>query len=172
MKKSLSLGTLILGCCLAAAAQMGSTPNQTPPPGATPSTFPQDQTGQTPSNPTSPADPSAIPPDTSATGATGHTGDQASANSTQASVLGCLSRGSDGSFMLQDNSGNNFQLQGLSTQLGGFVGNQVRVEGTTSSNAPSAMSSPNSTDSGGPSGATKLLTVSNVHKVSDTCATK
>jgi len=29
MKKSLSLGTLILGCCLAAAAQMGSTPNQT-----------------------------------------------------------------------------------------------------------------------------------------------
>lgn len=170
MKKVISLGTIVLGCCLAAAAQMGSTPNQTPP-ASTPSTFPQDQTGQTPSNPTSPSNPSAIPPDTSAT-RTGQTTDQASASS-QASVQGCLSRGSDGNFMLADNSGNNFQLRGDTSQLTGFVGNQVRIDGTTASSEAGAMSSPSSTDSSGASsGATKQLNVSSVHKLSETCTTK
>ena len=56
MKKILTLGTLLLGCCLAVAAQTGSTPNQMPP-SSTPSTFPQDQTGQTPSNPANPNGP-------------------------------------------------------------------------------------------------------------------
>jgi len=171
MKKVLSLGTIVLGCCLAAAAQTGSTPNQTPPM-STPSTFPQDQTGQTPANPATPSNPSAIPPDTSAT-PMGQTADQASASS-QASIQGCLSRGSDGNFMLADNSGNNFQLRGDTSQLSGFVGNQVRIDGTTSSSGGAgAMSSPSSTDSSSTSAdATKQLNVSSVHKLSDTCTTK
>lgn len=168
MKTLLSLGTFVLGCCLAAAAQMGSAPNQTPP-RATPSTFPQDQTGQMPSNPTRPADPSALPPDTSASG---RTGDQASARESQTSVTGCLSRGSDGFFTLQDSSGKNFQLNGFTAQLGGFVGNQVRVEGTISSSTPGAMSSSTSSDTAIDSSTSKELTVSSVHKVSETCVTK
>ena len=169
MKKSLSLGTFVLGCCMAAAAQMGSTPNQTPS-ASTPPTFPQDQTGMTPSNPTTPADPSAIPPDTSASGHRNQTADQGSSNSSQASIVGCLSRGSDGSFMLADSSGISFQLQGMSAQLGDFVGKQVRVEGTSVTKTPGAMSSSSSTDSSGASSGAKKLTVSNIHKVSDTCA--
>jgi hypothetical protein len=170
MKKVLSLGTIVLGCCLVAAAQTGSTPNQTPPM-STPSTFPQDQTGQTPSNPASPSNPSALPPDTSAS-PMGETADQASASS-QASILGCLSRGSDGRFMLADNSGNNFQLRGDTSKLSGFVGNQVRIDGTTASSRAGAMSSPSSTDSSSSSaGATKQLNVSSVHKLSETCTTK
>ena len=62
MKKSFTLGTLLLGCCLAVVAQT----NQTPPEASTPPTFPQDQTGQTPSNPATPSNPSQLPPDTSA----------------------------------------------------------------------------------------------------------
>lgn len=65
MKKNILIGTAVLGCCLAAVAQTGSTPNQTSPM-STPSTFPQDQTGQTPANPATPSNPAAIPPDTAA----------------------------------------------------------------------------------------------------------
>jgi hypothetical protein len=100
----------------------------------------------------------------------GQTADQASASS-QASVQGCLSRGSDGSFMLADNSGNNFQLRGDTSRLSGLVGNQVRIDGTTTSSGAGAMSSPSSTDSSS-AGADKQLTVSSVHKLSETCTTK
>jgi hypothetical protein len=75
--------------------------------------------------------------------------------------------------MLADNSGNNFQLRGDTSQLSGFVGNQVRIDGTTTSSGAGAMSSPSSTDSSSTSaGATKQLNVSSVHKLSETCTTK
>ena len=64
MKKILTLGTLLLGCCLIAFAQTGSSQNQTPQ-GAAPSAYPQ---VQTPSEQAAPANPAAMPPDTSAAG--------------------------------------------------------------------------------------------------------
>ncbi len=165
MKKSLSIGALVLGCCLAAAAQTGSTPNQTPPV-STPSTFPQDQTGQTPANPASPSNPSAIPPDTSAT-----PGQSNQASNSQTSVQGCLSRGSDGGFVVADNSGTSYQLRGDSSQLGDFVGTTVAVDGTiTSSDSASAMAAPMSSDSSGSPAASRQLNVSRVRKLSDSCA--
>lgn len=169
MKKSLSIGALVLGCCLAAAAQMGSTPNQTAPASTTPSTFPQDQTGQTQANPATPTNPSAMPPDTSAA----PTADQSSqAGNSQTSVQGCLSRGSDGSFTVADNSGTSYQLRGDSSQLGDFEGTMVAVDGTiTSSSSAGAMASPTSSDSPGSPSAGRQLSVSHVRKISDSCAT-
>lgn len=159
MRKSLSIGTLVLSCCLGAAAQMGSTPNQIPP-ASTPPTFPQEQTGQSPTNP------SAMPPDTSAP----PTADRSSqASNSQTSVQGCLSRGSNG-FVLADNSGTSYQLRGDSSQLGDFVGTMVAVDGTiTSSDSAGAMASQpssNSLDSAG-----RQLSVSHIRKISASCAT-
>ena len=168
MKKILTLGTLLLGCCLTAAAQTGSTPNQMPP-SSTPSTFPQDQTGQTPSNPATPADPSAIPPDSSAPGT------QAS-NSQATTIQGCLNQSADGNFMLADNAGNNYQLHGDNTQLATHLGEEIQVQGIAESNNTSAtpagaMSSPtsNSASSGSSPVAATQFSVRNVHKIADNC---
>jgi hypothetical protein len=166
MKKTLMFGTLLLGCCLAAVAQTGSTPNQTPP-ASTPSTFPQDQTGQTPANPATPAAPSAIPPDTSATGmARDHAKASASepSDSPVADLEGCLSQSSDGAFMLVDKSGNSFQLHGDRSKFNSYLGKQVRVDGIAGSSNPGAMS-------GSSAGAATAFNVSDIHKVSDACAT-
>lgn len=175
--KTFTLGTLLLGCCLVASAQMGSTPNQTPQ-GSTPPTFPQTQTGQTPANPTTPADPSAIPPDTHAPGQM--SGNHAADHSAQAStsVQGCLSQAADGNFMLADNSGNSFQLRGETSQLASLLGKEVKVEGTavpTSGSTAGSMASPTSSASQSPAspssqGTTTQFSVSDVHKVADACA--
>lgn len=168
MKKAFTLGTLLLGCCLAAVAQAGSTPNQTPPT-ATPPTFPQDQTGQTPSNPTSPSNPSAIPPDTSATGqASQQTGDQSS-NSQIVSVQGCLSRASDGNFKLASNSGSNFGLRGDDSELNSYVGNEVSVIGRPVPNSGSTAGAMSSSTSDPSAAGGEQLSVTHVRKVSDVC---
>ncbi len=187
MKKALTFGTVLLGCCLAAAAQTGSTPNQIPPT-STPPTFPQDQTGQTPANPSTPADPSALPPDTNAPGKMAH--DQASETSSArpTSIEGCLSKSAEGNFILADSSGNSFQLRGLSSQLGDFVGKEIRVNGMADStsapvagsmNAPSTTSSSASTSMASNSGASTSsaagsapatqFNVSDVKKVAESC---
>jgi hypothetical protein len=170
MKKILTLGTMLLGGCLAVAAQTGSTPNQTPPT-STPPTFPQDQTGQIPSNPTTPSDPSAIPPDTSASGqmSRDHATDQA-ANSQTTTVSGCLSQSPDGKFILADDSGNSFQLRGNTSQLSSFLGKQVKVDGIATTNSGSAGAMSSSTSSTTPSGSSTQFSVSDVHKVADSCA--
>jgi hypothetical protein len=164
MKKTLTLGTLILGCCIAGFAQMGN-PNQNSP-ASTPSTFPQDQTGQTPSNPATPSSPSAIPPDTTASGQT------TQASKSQATTVdGCLSQSSDGDFMVADNAGNQYQLRGDTSKLSSYIGNEVRVDGIAmSSNASNAGAM--SSDSGAPTSTATQLNVNKVRKVSDTCATK
>jgi len=160
MKKTFTLGTLLLGCCLAATAQTGSTPNQSPTI-ATPPTFPQDQTGQTPSNPTSPADPSAIPPDTSAPGRV--------SNSRTMSVQGCLRRSSDGSFVMASNSGSDFQLHGDSSELNSYVGNEVSVIGSPLPSSGSTAGAMASSTSDSSAGQKQPLSVSHVRKVSDVC---
>jgi hypothetical protein len=171
MKKTLTLGTLLLGCWLAAVAQTGSTPNQTPPM-STPPTFSQDKTGPTPWNPTPPVDRSTFPPDTKAPGQS-ESSSQAS-NFQATTVEGCLSQSPEGNFMLADNSGSNFQLHGDTLRLKGYIGKEVQVEGTAMSNRgapPSAMASPSSDSSGSSPGAATQFNVSKVDKVADTCAT-
>ena len=163
MKKTLTFGTLILACCVAAVAQTGSTPNQTPP-ASTPSTFPQDQTGQTPSNPVTPADPSAIPPDTNASG---QMANEHAPNSQVMSIQGCLSQSPGGKFMIADSSGNNFQLRGDTSQLNGNVGKEVRLDGMA---IPNSGSNAGSMASDSSQGAATQFSVSDVHKVADTCA--
>lgn len=173
MKNALTLGTLLLGCCLAATAQMGSTPNQAPP-GSTPSTFPQDQT--VPSHPVNPADRSANPPDTNAPGQMthDHAGDQAGrASSSQVTTIqGCLSQ-SQGNFMLADNSGNKFQLRGDTSKLNSYIGKEVKVDGMAASGGSNAgaMASSTSTSSGSgtETGTATQFSVSDVHKVADAC---
>lgn len=169
MKKALTLGTLLLGCYLVAAAQ--TTPNQTPPM-STPPTFPQDQTGQSPSNPSSPGNPSAIPPDTSAPHGQAADQETQSPVSQMTTIQGCLSQAQSGNFMLADNSGNSFQLRGDAAKLAGFIGNEVKVDGiamTTGANA-GAMAAPSSADSGS-LGSAAQFNVNNVHKLADTCTT-
>jgi hypothetical protein len=165
MKKTLTFGALVLACCLAAVAQTGSNPNQTPP-ASTPSTFPQDQTGQTPSNPTTLADPSAIPPDTNASG---QTANEQAANSQATSIQGCLSQSPEGNFIIADSSGNSFQLRGDTSQLNGNVGKEVQLDGMAIPN--SGSSNAGSMSSGSSQGAATQFSVSDVHKVADTCAT-
>jgi hypothetical protein len=158
MKKFFALATLLLLCSLMAAAQMGSTPNQTPPQ-STPSTFPQDQTGQSPANPATPSNPSAIPPDTSASGS-----DRASADTDKTSLTGCLSQSNDGYYMLADNSGANYHLRGDTSELSSYIGKQVRVEGRAiPANTAGAMASAPGTDSA------SQFSVQKAHKVADNC---
>jgi hypothetical protein len=130
MKKTLTLGTLLLGCCLAAVAQTGSTPNQTMP-------------------------------------------SSTASNSQATTVQGCLSQSSEGDFMLADNSGNNFQLRGDTSQLNSYIGKEVRVKGIamTNSGSPAGAMSSSTSSSGSSSGAATQFSVSNVQKVADTCAT-
>jgi len=165
MTKTLTVGTLLLGCCLAAVAQMGSTQSQTPSASTPPITSqPSSQT------PTIPPNPSALPPDTSATA-----GDQSS-DSTQASssrpmaVQGCLSQSTDGDFMLADNSGNKFHLRGESSQLASYIGNEIRVDGVAGSKTASSAGAMSSSTAD--AAAARQVNVINVHKISDTCVTK
>jgi hypothetical protein len=177
MKKILTLGTLLLGCCLA-VAQTGNYPNQTPQ-GAAPSAYPQDQTGQPQSNQAGPADPSALPPDSNAPGQAAQDQAAAPANQTATSqittVEGCLSQ-SAGSFMLADNSGNNYQLSGDTSQLASLVGMEIQVNGVAKSSSasgqssidPGAMSS-DSAASASP-GAFAQIEVSKVRKIANVCS--
>jgi len=68
--------------------------------------------------------------------------------------------------MLADNSGNNFQLRGDTSKLTGYIGKQIQVHGMVSTATSSAAMSSNA----GAAGAAKQFTVSDVQKLSDTCA--
>jgi hypothetical protein len=168
MKKILTLGTLLLGCCLAVVAQTGSTPNQAPQ-GAAPSAYPQ---VQTPSEQASPANPSALPPDSNAPGQATQekAADPAKQTATSqiTTVQGCLSQSADG-FMLADKLGKNYQLGGNTSQLAGLVGKEIQVTGRTISNgsAPGSMSSDSSAE---PAGALAQISVSKVRKIADVCS--
>jgi len=168
MKKILILGTLLLGCCLAAVAQTGSSTNQDQQ-GAAPSAYSQDQTVQTPSEQA----PSAQPPDSNAP----EQSMQAAPTATSqiATVQGCLSQSADG-FMLSDNLGNNYQLGGDTSQLASLTGKEVQVSGMTISNgapSPGAMSSDNADSAGsaaGAQGSNAQISVTKVRKIADVCS--
>ncbi len=170
MKKILTLGTLLLGCCLMTFAQTGSQDEA--PQGAPPAPSPQ---VQTPSEQAVP--PAEMPPDTSAAGQ--GTQEQAAAPANQSNaqvttVQGCLSQSANG-FMLADNVGNNYQLSGDTSKLAGLVGKEVRVSGMTIANGgqdPGAMSSDDaSADNASVTPAAYAqISVSQVRKIANVCS--
>jgi hypothetical protein len=172
MKKILTLGTLLLGCCLAVVAQTGSTPNQAPQ-GVAPSASPQDQMGQPPANQADPAAPPAVTPDSSAAGQATQekAADPAKQTATSqiTTVQGCLSKSADG-FMLADKLGKNYQLGGNTSQLAALVGKEVQVTGRTISNGGSKPGSMSSDGSAEPAGALAQISVSKVQKIADVCS--
>ena len=64
----------------------------------------------------------------------------------QTSVEGCL-QGSNGNFILTDNSGTTYQLQGDTSKLNEHVGHEVRITGTTSASAGANASASGSENS-------------------------
>jgi hypothetical protein len=159
MQKTLTLGTIVLGCCLAVMAQTSSYQKQTPSGSSTPDFSSQGQAGQSQSYPSSSADQS----------------DPAMQSSNQkTTVQGCLTQSPEGNFMLADASGKQYQLNESSSRLGQFVGQEIRVDGfgiAISESSPGAMSSATPSGPEELKGSVQQIDVSKVRKVADTCQT-
>ena len=80
-------------------------------------------------------------------------------------VQGCLN-GSNGSYTLTDKKGNTYQLTGDTAKLNEHVGHEVKISGTSSSDAPSASAS----GTAGSTGSEQTLQVSSVKHISKTCS--
>ncbi len=128
---------------------------------------------------------------TSQTSATSSS-DQTSIPSNGNAIQGCLS-GSSGNYMLTDTSGTMWQLTGDESQLSANVNKQVEVMGTAStggsaeSHTPDSNASGNSAEASGTTGSAsasaggasgsasanggKMLAVTTVRKVADSCNT-
>ena len=156
MKKTLTLGTIVLGCCLVAFAQYS---NQAPS-GSSTSGYSQDQAGPSQSYPSSSADQMQSYP----SGSADQSYSEQSANQ-KTTVQGCLTQSADGNFMLADTSGNVYQLNDSSARLGLFVGQEVRVDGfgifNSEANLGAMASSANQR--------AQQIDVSRVHKVAESC---
>ncbi|HEY1272186.1 MAG TPA: DUF5818 domain-containing protein [Terriglobales bacterium] len=85
-------------------------------------------------------------------------------------VQGCLS-GSDGSFMLTDQSGTTYRLTGDTSKLSEHVGHEVKITGTTSAGPAASGSSPSSSagSTPGASEGSQELQVSSVNHVAKSC---
>jgi hypothetical protein len=158
MKTTLTLGTILLGCSLVAFGQSSSS-SATSSDQSSGAGYSQGATGTSSSG-------SAQTSGSEKTGQTGsmEQGTAMSANQGQAasktSLRGCLTQAADGNYMLAETSGNTIQLAGDTSQLKQFVGQEVRVEGSSSGQAPGAMAAP---------GEQQQFSVSKVHKISGTC---
>jgi hypothetical protein len=87
------------------------------------------------------------------------------------SIQGCLS-GSAGNYMLTDQSGKSYQLEGETSKLGEHLGHEVELIGKasgTSSESVAASSSTSTGSSGTMSSESLKFNVSKVKKISDTC---
>ena len=116
MKKTLTLGTFILGCFLAAPAQ---TSGYYQIPSRAAAGYSQD---------------AFAPPAMSA-----------NQSAQKTTVEGCLSQSVDGIFILSDAAGSSYQLNDGASRLSQFVGKVIRVDGfglfnSTSESGPGAMS--------------------------------
>lgn len=98
---------------------------------------------------------------------TGQTGSQTSAGG-EMTVQGCLN-GSSGSYTLTDKHGMSYQLTGDTAKLSEHVGHEVKITGTSSSEASSAGASSGAGSAAGSAGGQKTLQVSSVKHVSKTC---
>jgi hypothetical protein len=79
------------------------------------------------------------------------------------SVEGCL-RNSGGTFVLTDDAGNTYQLQGDTSKLSEHVGHEVRITGTTSGSSGATGS-----DMSGNSQSQPTFTVQRLKHISKTC---
>src|SRR5438270_13092155 len=86
----------------------------------------------------------------------------------ETSVTGCLS-GSNGSYTLTDKHGMSYQLTGDTAKLADHVGHEVKITGTSSSEASSAGASSGTSSAAGSTAAQKTLQVSSVKHISKTC---
>ena len=173
MRKILTLGTILLGCCLAVVAQtnysdQGSSESDQ----AQPS---QAQPGQAQPGDMEQAQPSEQPGQSQAPEATEPSTEQSNSalqsENQKTTIQGCLTQSPEGNFMLADAAGNAYQLNDSAQRLGQFVGQEIRVSGFESAAGegnPGAMSEapPSSPQL---QGQIQQINVSKVHKVADTC---
>lgn len=96
---------------------------------------------------------------------------QSDNNMHKTTVEGCLG-GSAGSYTLTEKSGKEFDLQGDSSKLSDHVGQEVRITGAETKPSNSAGSTSSTSGSTSNSTSKRSIDVTNVEKVSDTCATK
>lgn len=93
----------------------------------------------------------------------------AQSSGSQNSVQGCLG-GSGNTYTVTDNGGTSYQLQlpqgADPSSLKPHIGEEVRVEGTTSGGSGSSPSAGNS------AGARPTINVKNIYRVSNTCSNK
>ena len=107
-------------------------------------------------------DQNPTPQDTAPTTTTsGQMSSPMSADAGSTSVQGCLS-GSDGNYTLTDKDGNAYQLSGDTSKLTAHVGHEIKVTGSTGSNAGATAASGN--------GASKQLQVTSFKHVAKTCS--
>jgi hypothetical protein len=159
MKNTLTLGTLLLGCCLVAVGQTSSSSSSTSSDQSSQPGYSQGAGQTSGSSGQSGAGMS------SHEGAAGMSSNQGSQAGKQSSIRGCLTKAADGSFMLADFSGNTFQLSGDTAQLNKHVGHEVRIDGVQSSgNQPPGAMSSSATGQG-----QQQFSVSKVHHVANTC---
>ena len=158
MKKTLTLGIIVLGCCLFALAQAGGYYQI---PSGSASEYSRDQSRSYKGSSAdrfqsySADDPMAMSANQSAKQKT--------------TVQGCLSQSADGLFMLSDPSGNSYQLNDSSSRLAQLVGKEVRVDGfglynSSSSAVPGAISASLAT--------AQQIDVTRVRKIADSCHTR
>jgi hypothetical protein len=100
---------------------------------------------------------------------TSQMGSKSSSGSSQ-TVQGCLS-GSDGNFMLTDQSGTTYRLTGDTSKLSEHVGHEVKVTGSTSAGSAASGASAGSEagSTSGASGGSQELQVSSVKHVAKSC---
>ena len=158
MKKTLTLGIVVLGCCLFALTQTSGY-YQLPSGSSAGHSQSQSQSYQGSSAdqlqfyPGSTADPPAMSANQSAKQKT--------------TVQGCLAQSREGMFILSDASGRNYQLNDSMSRLSQFVGKEIRVDGFGLFNGdavPGAMSLDLS--------ATQQIDVTRVRKIADKCQTR
>jgi hypothetical protein len=162
MRKILTLGTILLGGCLAMVGQTGSYSDQSQS-GATEQAQPNYSQGQQGQMQTAPENAPQQEQSNSAL----------QRENQKTSVQGCLTQSPSGNFMLADAAGDQYQLNDSSARLDQFVGQEIRVNGfvTGASQAPGAMSSeaPAGSQSQALNGSIQQINVSKVRKVADTC---
>ena len=159
MKKTLTLGSIVLGCCLFALAQTSGYYQSPSGSSASGRSYQGSSAEQFQSYPSNAADPAAMAANQSA--------------SQKTTVQGCLTQSADGMFMLSDASGNSYQLNDSSSRLSQFLGQEIRVDGFgiftgTTERVPGAMAARPS-DLKGPA---QQIDVTRVRKIADRCQTR
>ena len=174
MKSTLTLCAVLLsGSMFVAAQQPAASPSASTPP-----TFPTDQKAPVPDRPQS-----TLPPDANSSSTSTQTSTSDQDSVAPKTIDGCLSQAAAGNgFVLTDQSGIAYNLQGDSSMISSHIGQQVSVTGAvTKSSASSSVSNTDNPDSknssttgASDSHSTKssesVIAVSKLDKIADTCS--